>query len=376
MTSGSSDAAGAAVAVPPDSSAPLPAGEVGRRFVFVDGLRGIAALTVLLYHIWLIPSQKLTSASGHLLFAIVRRGGLGVQVFFVLSGFVIAHSLRNVVITPRVFWRFAFRRSVRLDPPYWVSIFLVVASLVASNALIQTTPLPVPHLSEIVAEMFYVQRFVGVQHFLPVYWTLCLEIQLYLVFVVLLALFQRLSRRFGGTRTFVIVFGPAILMSIAARQRFLAHGIELHTWFLPYWHEFFLGVVVAFIIRGTLRSAWLFVFSGIVLAQLASSPEPEPIAVVCFAFLLLFAAKRRRLTVWLGSTPMQFLGQVSYSIYLLHMLIAPRVNSVLLRIAPNVLQQHAFVTGCLGIVATISMAWVLNRSVEQPFHSLSRRIKL
>ena len=99
----------------------------------VQALRGIAALWVVFFHI---------SAAGHIsrLEAQLPRwadhiftdGHLGVAIFFALSGFVIAHSIRGAQITPSYVGRFMLRRSIRLEPPYWASMIFVVAMAMIS----------------------------------------------------------------------------------------------------------------------------------------------------------------------------------------------------------------------------------------------------
>jgi peptidoglycan/LPS O-acetylase OafA/YrhL len=98
-------------------------------FTLVQALRGIAALWVVLFHLEKqgaiggltahVPAQLSYAAFGY--------GSAGVAVFFVLSGFVIAHSLNGKEMTPAELGRFALRRSVRLDPAYWASIMLTVS---------------------------------------------------------------------------------------------------------------------------------------------------------------------------------------------------------------------------------------------------------
>jgi len=70
-------------------------------------LRGVAALAVVLCH--------LRGPLG----AVTEYGWLGVQVFFVLSGFVMSQTLARYTVTPRFVGNFILRRSVRLDPVYW-----------------------------------------------------------------------------------------------------------------------------------------------------------------------------------------------------------------------------------------------------------------
>src|SRR5688500_3864296 len=100
----------------------------GSRFIFIDGLRGIAALWVALFHLYSggPNAPVLASLTPGILDAALRHGYLGVEVFFVISGFVIAHSVGSRPVTRDFALRFAARRSLRLDPPYWLTIILVV----------------------------------------------------------------------------------------------------------------------------------------------------------------------------------------------------------------------------------------------------------
>src|SRR5690349_15372888 len=100
------------------------------RFRFIDGLRGIAAVAVVLYH-W---SGSINGLPGATVVPAFLQQSLqtlwtGVEIFFVISGFVIAHSIHGQRITPRFLGRFALRRSIRLDPPYWLAV--VVAATLA-----------------------------------------------------------------------------------------------------------------------------------------------------------------------------------------------------------------------------------------------------
>src|SRR5215467_8589533 len=94
------------------------------RSTFIDALRGVAAFSVACYHICRygpIPEPAREFIPGVLL-AWFDHGWMGVQVFFVISGFVIAYSVRNARVTPRYLANYALRRSIRLDPPYWTTI--------------------------------------------------------------------------------------------------------------------------------------------------------------------------------------------------------------------------------------------------------------
>src|SRR5690349_17798349 len=94
------------------------------RFEFLDGLRGIAALGVIFFHF--NGSLKEHSHFSQFLLSALDLGHLGVQIFFVLSGFVIAYSLRQEKLSCLFVLRFFVRRSIRLDPPYWVAALAII----------------------------------------------------------------------------------------------------------------------------------------------------------------------------------------------------------------------------------------------------------
>lgn len=97
-----------------------PAGAIAAgRFVFVDALRGIAALWVVLFHLFATSHlEHLEAALPVPIAQLLHAGYLGVTIFFVLSGFVIAHSVARHRVDAAFAGWFVVRRSVRLSVPY------------------------------------------------------------------------------------------------------------------------------------------------------------------------------------------------------------------------------------------------------------------
>ena len=110
-----------------------------------------------------------------LITAPLSRGYLGVQVFFVLSGFVIAFSQRDTFVTLRYLGNFALRRSLRLDPPYWATIFAVIALNYVARRAGQSGLEPLPSWPVVLANMAYLHDLLGLQQIVAVSWTLCIE---------------------------------------------------------------------------------------------------------------------------------------------------------------------------------------------------------
>jgi peptidoglycan/LPS O-acetylase OafA/YrhL len=114
-----------------------------QRFAFVDALRGLAALSVVLYHSYEVG--HIAGLLAHLpawVTHLLRQGGIGVAVFFVLSGFVIPHSVARSRVTLPFVGRFMLRRSLRLEPPYWFAIALAICFAQLSARVLPGKELP------------------------------------------------------------------------------------------------------------------------------------------------------------------------------------------------------------------------------------------
>ena len=84
------------------------------RIVFLDGLRGIAVVAVVIFHIWNNAGlTEVEKSCPRLINAAFMTCGNGVEIFFVISGFVIAYSVRHARVTPGYLLNYALRRSVR-----------------------------------------------------------------------------------------------------------------------------------------------------------------------------------------------------------------------------------------------------------------------
>src|SRR5579871_2739277 len=90
-----------------------------QRLSFIQALRGIAASAVAIFHCYYATpvSERLAARVGSVVDGVVNLGFLGVDLFFLISGFVIALTLYGRLSTPREYGRFFLRRQVRLDPP-------------------------------------------------------------------------------------------------------------------------------------------------------------------------------------------------------------------------------------------------------------------
>ncbi|MFC4312573.1 acyltransferase family protein [Steroidobacter flavus] len=354
------------------------------RFEFIDGLRGVAALLVAIAHLADAASDRHPGILGPGIAELASFGRYGVQIFFVLSGFVIAHSLTGGEYSFKYLGRFAARRFVRLDLPYWSVIALEVGLLWLSGWLMVEYSRELPSAGQILTNALYVQTFLGYEHILPVFWTLCYEVQFYLVLVLSLVLLEKMRNAGVAAVTLRTIASVALsltfLWSICLFVGLLTPLRE--GLFLDRWFQFALGLVVYLYYRGhcdrdvLIVSVVLCVVAAVmfgsstyrVAAPLVTAATG--IAIVCSFH---FASWRRLL----AGPVMQFLGRISYSLYLLHLGIGWRAT-VLVRelIGANYSTVWAYVAFICGMLTSIVAAWIMNVLIERPAMRLARTIEL
>lgn len=288
------------------------------RFSFVDALRGIAALAVVLFHALEgrhIPA--LEEAMPRWFKFLISHGNLGVAVFFVLSGFVISHSLYSQRVNLSLAGRFMLRRSIRLDPPYWFAIAVAIAFALLSARVVPDKIAPSISSVQILAHVFYVQDLLGYPSINTVFWTLCLEVEFYLLYVAALALSRNdPDLPLQGKRT-IAVLGFAMLTSLLWPTGTVTTGLWPGS-FLPLWHGFLIGVFAYWSWRNAALIPFFIVTVAVVLWFSIASGNAFSIVCAVTSCLLWSAAVTGLLSTGLAWPWLQFLGTISYSLYLIH----------------------------------------------------------
>jgi peptidoglycan/LPS O-acetylase OafA/YrhL len=343
----------------------------------VQGLRALAVGLVLFYHFW---SANLTG------------GFIGVDIFFVVSGFLISsHMYREAASTGGVkIGRFWARRVRRLLP---ISLLVLVVSLLATLALLPKTVWTTT-FRQVAASALYTQNWVLagdavdysaadnaatlVQH----YWSLSVEEQFYLVWPIIFvgaigASLAVRKRRVAGTlprrgyAAVIVSLGTLFVVSLAysvvatqtdsARSYFVT---PTRVW------EFAAGSLVALTLLGRQfsgpRSSW-FGWAGLVAILVSSfrfsSATPFPGWVALFPVLgacILLAAPGGTSAFaprwWLSRKPLTFLGDISYGIYLWHWPVIVLARDVLGE-EPGLAAKFILIAGVVGL-ATASKKYV------------------
>lgn len=355
------------------------------RFVFVDALRGIAALGVACYHITrfgplaviaepVIPSS-LQDCFSH--------GWTGVHIFFVISGFVIAYTFRGVRVTPGYVLNYAFRRSVRLDPPYWCAIaFVLLIHAVMSLHPGLISPLDVPTVMKtplswklLAAHVLYLQKILGYDNLSAAFWTLCIEVQFYLLYAAGYGVAQRFWSRHKRTSAdaghlgLLVVFAPPAMVSLYRWNP--VGGNDM--WIIHFFCLFFLGMTAWWALDGRVP-AWVFWgYTALVVTRLgydwvvrqSFSVELEVAAAAGVAIYVLGRAGRLGSTF--GAAWLQYLGRISYSLYLIHFPVSHVVTTSGYTLFGGAMSPAAAALWLvLALLASIAAAHVLYTIVEAP----------
>lgn len=340
----------------------------GGRLCFLDALRGVAAGSVLLAHLWgnSALAAPLVDATPAWLAAFFLNAGSGVEIFFVLSGFVIAYSLRTTAISRGAIGRFIVRRQLRLDPPYWVVLGLVLLVAAAERAIPGLVSGPLPDLKTIALNASYLHRFTEVSTLLGVAWTLCIEIQFYLAFIALLAVMHGVGWQRWLPHTLVATG------VVSAWYITLGDPGAHFRFFLQPWCYFALGALGCWWLIGWTRWIAPATVGLAVAAAAAKAGSVELLTGLLTMIAIGTIALRGCLGSLSGGRVLQFLGGISYSLYLIHPLFIDLCG----RLGQKLSGQgaaSAIVWMLTAGLLSVASAVLLTRWVERPSIRLSRR---
>ncbi|QEK50322.1 acyltransferase [Pedobacter aquae] len=171
------------------------------RITSVDMLRGIAALMVCIFHF--TNGNKNYLASGHWFRNFGSYGWAGVEIFFIISGFIIPYSLNQSKYTYQNWKDFLIKRISRIEPPYFITILLILALNYVStlSPYFKGKDLPIDYFN-LALHIGYLNSFFDHPWLNPVFWTLAIEFQFYLLMALIFPLLIHSSTYVRATIVF------------------------------------------------------------------------------------------------------------------------------------------------------------------------------
>ena len=331
--------------------------DVKERFYEIDLLRFLAALAVVLYHYTFrgFAEGGYSPVEYPVLGDIFKYGLYGVQLFFIISGFVIL-----MTATKRDAVGFVISRITRLYPAFWVCVTLTAAFILWKGGDIFQI-----ELVQYLLNLSMISGFAGVEMVDGVYWTLLVEIKFYTLIFVLL-LFGQIKRIEWFLVFWLGLTAASMVVPLPKLVTFL---------FLTDWSPFFIAGAVFYLIRqnglNLLRIGMLMMSLVLSLWQNAREIQhlevlyksefslliSSAVILMCFAVFLMISL---RMTSRLNSQKLIKLGVLTYPLYLIHQ----NIGFMMFHEFGESVNRYVLLGGL--VLAMMLAAWLIHKLVEQP----------
>jgi peptidoglycan/LPS O-acetylase OafA/YrhL len=347
------------------------------RLDILDGLRGLAILLVVWYHVYLVSGQGF----GPLTF-IAQAGFLGVDLFFFISGFCLFYPYARALAAgkpPPSTQRFFERRVLKIVPSYLLALFVFAIVYHAQFASFGDA------LVQLVSHLAFVHTLNAATYgtISGPLWTIGVEVQFYLLFPLIVMWFRR-APLFGflilagvsegyrlavdqagvGSQFFWInqlpaffdVFGAGMLASWALVTLRARGSIQTQAASVA------AGVFLVLAIAGCAVASWTNATQSVDDAHVWLNAHRFLIGPLCFALAISTFFATRRWQAIVASPVLVFLSGISYNLYLWHLEIAVWIHAA---------GFSAFWTVVLAIPAALSVAAIVTYRLEAPILALT-----
>ncbi|WP_339136490.1 MAG: acyltransferase [Candidatus Electrothrix sp. GW3-4] len=331
------------------------------RFEELDVLRGLAAIMVVFFHYTMGRNQADLG---------FKLGTTGVDLFFIISGFVILLSLEHVEKSGQ----FVINRISRLYPTYWASVSITFSMLLLCG--IYKMDFSDVSIVQYFGNMTMFQFYLKIQNMDGPYWTMIIEMLFY-IFMLIIFHFKFLNH-LNKIGVFLIVF--IVLLTYFQFDNIwvkrLFYGIPV----LQFWPLFFTGILFYKIIKRNINRIKYYgmiilcLFSQIILFDY-SGRSKYFIDFYEYAFMLIFYFSLFTLLVngrlkFIINSPSLFLGKISFALYLIHQRISLRF---IIPFLTKKLSLNFWLSSAIALFLSIGIATCITYLIEVPCNRKMRK---
>ena len=318
-------------------------------FPAINLLRSLAVLSICLYHFTHSPevgAEGLSSAVW-----LNKIGDLAiyfVHIFFVVSGFVIPLSLKSSGYHLKNYFRFLGRRLVRIDLPYIVLLAMIM--LLEMAFAYKGGYSPNISLWRILHHLTFTIEFTDMEWYNPIFWTLAIEIQYYILAGIIYPLFLSMKK-----------WPNALFLLLASSSCLIGNS---NSFLHDYAPQFCLGILLFNQWQGKFNRKEAYVLAALISAILWYHTR-MPFALtclVCYFFIDNIRVDRK----WIN-----FLGDSSYSLYLVHGI----VGGTFLLFAKRDFDMNDALAILLSLFLSLIFSFAFWRLIEMPARRLSRKVR-
>jgi len=340
----------------------------------LDGLRGIAILLVMVHRFW--PRSDAGLAAD-----LAGAGWIGVDLFFVISGFLIAGILLDTKGEPTYFRNFYVRRVLRIFPLYYLFVGSILLVFSWRAGFLEHSGSPLWYL-------LYLgnvpEGLLGhdVPYWLGPAWSLAIEEQFYLTFPWLVAFLSR--ERLTRTLLAILVIAP--LVRVATMMIAPGHERVQYLFTLCRLDTIAIGCLLAILLHGIdveryrakLRTIGAGVLAGVAVTAVATGLDRTTafgriggysiVALGCGSVVLLaMLARDQRSTAWLRDARLRYFGKLCFGLYLLHRPADTFVGALAGRAGIDAAALWLIPIKIAGALALATLSWHL---LERPILGL------
>lgn len=315
-----------------------------QRYTELDAIRGIAALMVVFFH-YTIRYGEIYGYSVAPAFTF-EIGRYGVQLFFIVSGFVIFLTLDKTTHAVD----FIVSRFSRLYPAYWVAVILTF-TIVSLFSL----PGADVGIRSAVINLTMIQQFIKVPHVDGVYWTLLVELSFYTIMYVLFV--TKLIRKIE----IISILWLFVIMAAEYLETYQFVQIPGYIKFilmLKYGNLFIAGIMFYKLMCNSRLLNYMIILLALAVEYFIA---PDLIYLIAIYFGVFFFFVKGYLK-FLSAKPLVFLGAISYSLYLIHQ----NIGYVVIRHLDAYGISGEFSIIVVPLMVSILLASLIQRYIEQP----------
>ena len=328
------------------------------RFYELDLLRFIAAMAVVMFH-FLFRGQQgdWMPVSFEPLDIYARYGYLGVNLFFMISGFVILLSAVNRSAT-----QFVISRVTRLYPAFWVGVTLTALVIIFfGSSLFHQITLP-----DYLVNLTMLAGFVGVEDVDGAYWTLYIELKFYAVIFVIL-LFNQIKK----LEIIMIAWLVFILLSL-----FFPMPRIINFLLFPEWAPYFISGASFYLLKvqgiSLLRLGILFIAFCLTLniavdgiaevnADYHIQADPMVAVLVVILFHIIFTLMVFNKLSWFRSAWAVKIGALTYPLYIIHQ----NIGYIIFTQLADVMNKYALLL--IVMIVLLALSWLIHTRIEKKF---------
>jgi peptidoglycan/LPS O-acetylase OafA/YrhL len=322
----------------------------GTEIPVLESLRAFAATSVCLYHFVCTTTDYVHNKSVLNIFSL---GEYGVHLFFVISGFIIPWSMYRAGYEIKHFFTFLWKRILRIEPPYLVSVIVASILLLLRLHFYGSTGKGELTGERLFLHLGYLVPFTN-DHTLwinQVYWTLAIEFQYYLTMAFLI----------------IPLIKGNLWVRISIYASFIALSFVSNYDFLPKWLPVFgIGIILflEYIKRISKIEFWIAIAA--MFAIIIWRMQFGAILYTSLGFIMIYKFKDFNTTVG------NFLGHLSYSFYLFHPLIGGTIINVLSHQYNTTFEKIMVFT--VGFILTVFGSYIMYLLVEKWSRNMSKKV--